>query len=263
MEDTKIIVIVIGLLVILGAAATLMYYRNSIKSDDINATNLSTQELEKEKMASNKISEENKLKENENNNKENNIISSSTNTGSNSGEAAYGDKKEIKVVNTNKIMNKVTLITNKGDIEFILNPDRAPKTVENFTTLAKSGFYNGTRFHRIIKDFMIQGGDPLSKDVKNIQAWGTGGPDYKFADEVHSDDNMIAGDLAMANSGPNTNGSQFFIVTAASTPWLNGKHTIFGKVVKGMEIVKLIESAKTGLGDRPIEDIMIISVVVQ
>jgi cyclophilin family peptidyl-prolyl cis-trans isomerase len=164
----------------------------------------------------------------------------------------------------NKIMDKksytVTMHTNLGDIELNLNGERTPNTVANFVKLASEDFYNGTRFHRVIKDFMIQGGDPLSKDVNKKDVWGTGGPNYMFRDEVYADDNMVEGDLAMANSGPNTNGSQFFIVTAESTPWLNGKHTKFGKVTKGMDIVNKIENSKTGLRDVPVEDVIIKSI---
>ncbi len=274
MEDTKLIVIVIGLLVIVGAAATLMYYKNNLKYKDLDATNLSKEDMTKEEAMSKQIADENnKNTINENNNKENNNLSSTNTPSTTNGEANNATQKEVKINPTtpeSKVatrdtvkMNMITLKTSKGDIVLTLNSERAPKTVENFITLSKAGFYNGTRFHRVIKDFMIQGGDPLSKDIKNISAWGTGGPDYKFADEFRPDDNMVAGDLAMANSGPNTNGSQFFIVTAAATPWLNGKHTIFGKVTSGMDVVRVIENAKTGMGDRPIEDMMVNSVVVQ
>ena len=164
--------------------------------------------------------------------------------------------------NLNKKTMQVTMKTNMGDIELTLNKERTPNTVDNFVKLAQAKFYDGTRFHRVIKDFMIQGGDPLSKDVTKKNFWGTGGPDYKFADEFLADDNMKEGDLAMANSGPGTNGSQFFIVTAAATPWLNGKHTIFGKVSKGMDIVNKIEASRVDGGDKPIEDVIVMSVTI-
>ena len=164
--------------------------------------------------------------------------------------------------NINKKTMQVTMKTNMGDIELTLNRERTPNTVDNFVKLAQAKFYDGTRFHRVIKDFMIQGGDPLSKDVTKKNFWGTGGPDYKFADEFLADDNMKEGDLAMANSGPGTNGSQFFIVTAAATPWLNGKHTIFGKVSKGMDVVNKIEASRVDGGDKPIEDVIVTSVTV-
>ena len=149
------------------------------------------------------------------------------------------------------------LVTNFGNIEIEFYKE-SPITVSNFLTLAQSGFYNGTLFHRVIKDFMIQGGDPNSKDPdKSIH--GTGGPDYKFADEFN-DHKLVKGSLAMANAGADTNGSQFFIVTADSTPWLDGKHTNFGKVIKGMDVVKKIENVKVDASDHPIEDIKIESI---
>lgn len=149
------------------------------------------------------------------------------------------------------------LVTNFGNIELEFYKE-SPITVSNFLTLAQSGFYNGTLFHRVIKDFMIQGGDPNSKDPdKSIH--GTGGPDYRFADEFN-DHKLVKGSLAMANAGADTNGSQFFIVTADSTPWLDGKHTNFGKVVKGMDVVEKIENVKVDANDHPIEDIKIESI---
>ncbi|OGZ46245.1 MAG: peptidylprolyl isomerase [Candidatus Ryanbacteria bacterium RIFCSPHIGHO2_02_FULL_48_12] len=148
--------------------------------------------------------------------------------------------------------------TNMGVVTLELYPQDAPKTVTNFINLAKSGFYNGTKFHRVIKDFMIQGGDPNSKDAD----WsndGQGGPGYQFADEFNAH-KLVRGTLAMANAGPNTNGSQFFIVTALSTPWLDGKHTAFGKVIKGMEVVDKIERVETNgdqKGNHPLQDMTI------
>lgn len=147
--------------------------------------------------------------------------------------------------------------TSKGDIEVKFYPE-SPVTVNNFMNLAQKGFYSGTKFHRIIKDFMIQGGDPLTKE-SNTMFYGTGGPEYRFADEFNNH-KLVAGSLAMANSGPGTNGSQFFIVTLDETPWLDGHHTNFGEVVRGMEVVKAIEDAKTGPRDLPIEDITVNSI---
>jgi peptidyl-prolyl cis-trans isomerase B (cyclophilin B) len=135
--------------------------------------------------------------------------------------------------------------TNHGDIEFELFDEEAPKTVENFRKLARDGFYDGLVFHRIIKDFMIQGGCP--------QGTGTGGPGYTFEDEINSH-KAVRGSLAMANSGPNTNGSQFFIVTLEATPWLDGKHTVFGQVTSGMDVVDKLEALPTDGRDRPRED---------
>ena len=173
-------------------------------------------------------------------------------------------EKIIGENNNQKPMGNPNIIlkTNKGDIELELFADKAPKTVANFVKLASEKFYDGTRFHRVIKDFMIQGGDPLSKDASARGRWGTGGPGYQFADEIN-DVKLVRGVLAMANAGANTNGSQFFIVTAASTPWLDGKHTAFGKVVKGMEIVNAIESSETVQNDQPARDIIVESVTVK
>jgi cyclophilin family peptidyl-prolyl cis-trans isomerase len=156
----------------------------------------------------------------------------------------------------------VTLHTSKGDITIELFADKSPKTVENFVTLAKDGFYDQTSFHRVIPDFMIQGGDPLSKDQSNRMVHGTGGPDYMFDDEFN-DEKLVRGSLAMANRGPNTNGSQFFIVTAEATPWLDGRHTNFGKVVSGMEVVEMIEATETDPRDNPLEPIVINSITIE
>jgi cyclophilin family peptidyl-prolyl cis-trans isomerase len=141
--------------------------------------------------------------------------------------------------------------TNHGAIELELFAADAPATVENFTKLARDGFYNGVIFHRVIRDFMVQGGDPTGT--------GSGGPGYKFADEFNSH-KIVRGALAMANAGPNTNGSQFFIVTAEACPWLDGKHTVFGEVTSGMDVVDKIEGVPTGPGDRPLDDVRIESV---
>jgi peptidyl-prolyl cis-trans isomerase A (cyclophilin A) len=163
-----------------------------------------------------------------------------------------------------------TLRTSQGTVVVRLFPDHAPKTVRNFVELAEGGrqwtdpgtgqattgkLYDGTIFHRVIPDFMIQGGDPLGT--------GRGGPGYKFGDEIHPDlvfDRPYL--LAMANAGPGTNGSQFFITTVP-TPWLNGKHTIFGEVIEGADVVDLISRLKTGSQDRPVEDVILESVTVE
>lgn len=144
--------------------------------------------------------------------------------------------------------------TNLGNIEVKFYAE-SPITVNNFMNLAKTGFYNGTKFHRVIKDFMIQGGDPLTKE-DNTMVYGTGGPEYRFKDEINNH-KLVEGSLAMANAGPGTNGSQFFIVTLDETPWLDGKHTNFGEVVKGMEVVKQIEDSETGPRDLPVKDVVI------
>jgi cyclophilin family peptidyl-prolyl cis-trans isomerase len=154
-----------------------------------------------------------------------------------------------------KQYSQALIKTNYGDIKVKFYGADSPVTVNNFLYLAKEGFYNGVKFHRVIKDFMIQGGDPLSKGT-DTSIWGTGGPGYQFKDEFNSH-KLVAGSLAMANSGANTNGSQFFIVTAASTPWLDGHHTNFGEVVSGMDVVKKIEAVETGTNDRPVKDVVI------
>jgi peptidyl-prolyl cis-trans isomerase B (cyclophilin B) len=136
------------------------------------------------------------------------------------------------------------MTTNRGPIVFELFDEDAPKTVENFKKLAGDGFYDGLNFHRIIPDFMIQGGCP--------EGAGTGGPGYTFEDEFN-EHKIVRGALAMANAGPNTNGSQFFVVTAQEAPWLDGKHTVFGEVTDGMEAVVSIEATETDPRDKPVE----------
>jgi len=164
--------------------------------------------------------------------------------------------------NTMQEITKATLHTTKGDIVIELLGADAPDTVANFIKLAQSGFYDGTKFHRVIKGFMIQGGDPLSKDDAMAARWGTGGPGYQFADEIRPGNRNDAGTIAMANAGPNTNGSQFFINTAANN-FLDTKHTVFGKVVAGMEVVKAIEATPTGSNDRPVEPMVINSITLE
>src|ERR671919_1771871 len=141
-------------------------------------------------------------------------------------------------------MSQMTMTTNHGDIVLELFDDDAPETVSNFRRLAEDGFYDGLIFHRVIPDFMVQGGCP--------QGTGTGGPGYTFKDEIN-EHKVVKGALAMANAGPNTNGSQFFIVTTDAAPWLDGKHTVFGEVRSGQEAVDAIEGTETGPGDRPAE----------
>jgi peptidyl-prolyl cis-trans isomerase B (cyclophilin B) len=145
-------------------------------------------------------------------------------------------------------MSQATLHTTHGPIEVQFFDDDAPKTVENFRKLSADGFYDGLSFHRVIKDFMIQGGCP--------EGTGTGGPGYTFEDEFN-DRKVVRGALAMANAGPNTNGSQFFIVTIGEASWLDGKHTVFGEVVSGMDAVDAIEGSPTGPGDQPADPILI------
>ena len=152
--------------------------------------------------------------------------------------------------------------TNKGDIAIEFSDTVTPNTVANFVKLAKAGFYDGTKFHRVIKDFMIQGGDPLTKDDSQMAKWGTGGPGYQFADEIGPNNHNEVGTIAMANAGPNTNGSQFFI-NIKNNSFLDTKHTVFGKVTAGMDVVTVIENVATGQNDRPVEPIVITSVTIQ
>jgi cyclophilin family peptidyl-prolyl cis-trans isomerase len=145
------------------------------------------------------------------------------------------------------------LNTNHGAIDIELFPDDAPKTVENFVKLARDGFYDGVVFHRVIPDFMIQGGDPTGT--------GSGGPGYSFEDEFNQHQ-VVRGALAMANAGPNTNGSQFFIVTTDAAPWLDGKHTVFGKVTSGMDVADKISELPRDSRDKPHDDVVIESVAI-
>ena len=151
-------------------------------------------------------------------------------------------------------MSTAKMNTTQGAIELELFDEDAPKTVEYFKKLDREGFYDGVIFHRVIRDFMIQGGDP--------DGTGTGGPGYTFEDEINQH-KVVRGALAMANAGPNTNGSQFFLVTTDAAPWLDGKHTVFGQVTAGMETVDAIEALPTGPGDRPLDPPRIESIEVE
>lgn len=164
-------------------------------------------------------------------------------------------------IDTKKIM-KATLKTTMGDIAILLSPEVTPNTVENFVKLAQSGYYNGTKFHRVIRGFMNQGGDPLSKDDSMMQRWGTGGPGYTFADEIGPSNKNAVGTISMANAGPNTNGSQFFI-NAADNFSLDGKHTVFGAVVAGADVVQAINATPTDGADRPLTPVVIESIVLE
>ncbi len=174
------------------------------------------------------------------------------------GNAAKINPAEMQTLIANAKYDKdinVVMKTNKGDIEITLFATKAPKTVCNFVELAKRGFYDGLIFHRVIKGFMIQGGDPTGT--------GRGGPGYKFQDEFDpSLKHTGAGILSMANAGPGTNGSQFFI-THAATPHLDGRHTVFGKVTKGLEVVDAIANTPTAAGARPVEDVVIKKIIVK
>lgn len=165
----------------------------------------------------------------------------------------------------NDMQNPIAIVqTNFGSIEIELFSDLAPQTVENFVTLSQNNFYDGVRFHRVIEGFMIQSGDPLSKDSELVDRWGTGGPGYTFSDEIHEGNNNILGTISMANAGPNTNGSQFFINVADNT-YLDDKHTVFGKVISGYnDVVEKISLVETLPGvNRPIEDVIITSITIK
>lgn len=156
---------------------------------------------------------------------------------------------------------RVTLETSLGAIELELDGGSAPLTVGNFVYLAQQNFYDGTAFHRVIPDFMIQGGDPLSADPNLRAQHGTGDPGYKFKDEIN-DQKIIRGAIAMANSGPNTNGSQFFIVVGEAFPHLDGLHTVFGRVISGMDVVDAIAAVPRDVGDNPLEPVVIQDIVI-
>ncbi len=171
-------------------------------------------------------------------------------------EEEQADNNDVTPSNDNMI---ATMQTNFGEIKIELFSSDAPKTVENFVKLAKDGFYDNTKFHRVIKEFMIQGGDPLTKDDSLKNRWGTGGPGYAFADEIHSNNHNVVGTISMANAGPDTNGSQFFINTNDNN-FLDEKHTVFGKVIAGMDVVRNIEDVAAEGPDRPVDDVIIESI---
>jgi cyclophilin family peptidyl-prolyl cis-trans isomerase len=150
-------------------------------------------------------------------------------------------------------MSTATMTTSEGPITIELFDADAPKTVQNFKDLVGKGFYDGLIFHRVIRDFMIQGGCP--------QGTGTGGPGYQFEDEIN-DHKIVRGALAMANAGPNTNGSQFFLVTTPEAPWLDGKHTVFGQITEGLDVVDKIEGRPTDARDKPNDDVTIQSITI-
>lgn len=176
--------------------------------------------------------------------------------------AAAASHNQVTNVTNNQRIMQATIHTNHGDITIEFFDTDAPNTVANFTKLAGSGFYNGTKFHRVIEGFMIQGGDPLTKDDAMQARWGTGGPGYQFADEIHANNKNAVGTIAMANAGPGTNGSQFFI-NVADNNFLDTKHTVFGKVVAGMDVVEKLQAVETAAGDRPLSPVVIESVTLK
>jgi peptidylprolyl isomerase len=180
------------------------------------------------------------------------------NTGSPKNEEVK-ENMNIEVKNE-EVKNTIAIIkTNFGDIKIELFDSLTPNTVANFIKLADAGFYNGTKFHRVMKGFMIQGGDPLSKDDSKKELWGTGGPGYKFNDEISSQNHNNLGTIAMANAGPNTNGSQFFI-NVVDNNYLDSKHTVFGKAVEGLDVALRISETSVGVASRPIENVIINSI---
>lgn len=172
------------------------------------------------------------------------------------------NKIEENLTELNEKNMKATIKTNKGDIVLELFEDQTPKTAGNFAKLAKEGFYDGTKFHRVIDGFMIQGGDPQTKNDSLQMMWGTGGPGYKFEDEIVDGLSNVVGTISMANAGPNTNGSQFFINVGDNT-FLDGKHAVFGKVVEGMDIVMMISQVQRNERDVPLEAIVLEKVIVE
>lgn len=168
------------------------------------------------------------------------------------------EKKQSVIIKEDNMNSTVVMKTNMGDIKLELYLEETPNTANNFLKLAKEGFYNGVKFHRVIPGFMIQGGDPLTKDDSLIGQWGTGGPGYQFEDEFVDELSNTVGTISMANSGPGTNGSQFFINTGDNM-FLDGKHTVFGQVTEGMDVVVKIQEVETTGSpfDRPIEPVII------
>ncbi len=177
------------------------------------------------------------------------------------------NNKNIKPMNEDQVktttVNGAVISTTEGDIEIVFTETSAPKTAANFVSLASTKFYDGIKFHRVIKGFMIQVGDPLTKDDSRQKEWGTGGPGYKFADELSGKEIYSYGTVAMANSGPNTNGSQFFIVSANPQASLPPSYTVFGKVVRGMDVVEKIQNTRTDGDDRPLSPISIKNVTLK
>lgn len=164
-------------------------------------------------------------------------------------------------VSATKEYKRAVLKTNLGDIE-ILFYNLSPKATENFVRLAESGFYNGTKFHRAVGGLLVEGGDPLSKNDELKRKWGHGGPGYVFADEIHTNDLMVKGVVAMVNNGPNTNGSQFFIL-ASDAPWLLGKHTLLALVANGFKVVEKISKVPVGVTGIPTEAVVLESVIIK
>ncbi len=187
------------------------------------------------------------------------VVSPATTRATGTSTATTTTNKQTKNMDT---ISQATLHTSMGDITIAFLPKQAPNTVANFIKLAQSGFYDGTKFHRVIKNFMDQGGDPLTKDDSKMAIWGTGGPGYQMSDEIGPTNSNLAGTIAMANSGPNTAGSQFFI-NAVDNPSLNSGYTVFGHVVAGMNVVLEINNTATDGRDRPLTPVVLTSVTLK
>lgn len=188
-----------------------------------------------------------------------NVSDTSSTTPTTNPSNSSGQANQIK-----QTMNatQATLHTSLGDITIEFYPQQAPNTVANFIKLAAASFYDGTKFHRVIKGFMDQGGDPLTKDDSQMARWGTGGPGYQFNDEISATNSNVAGSIAMANSGPNTQGSQFFI-NAVDNHSLDRGYTVFGKVIAGMDVVTKINNTPTDSHDRPLTPVVVTSVTLK
>jgi peptidyl-prolyl cis-trans isomerase B (cyclophilin B) len=248
MQKTKITLLMLGVLVLSGCAQSETVKKETVDNPILNPIADEKQMLDIKDQAQQNIQDAT--------NKENERLNNTLkDTNMNDVANALG--------NNSALVKKYTLATIKtslGDITVKLNGTATPVTVGNFLKLAKAGFYNDTKFHRVIKGFMIQGGDPNSKTA-DTASWGMGGPSYKFPDELTGKETYPQGTLAMANSGPNTNGSQFFIVTANPQAPLPASYTVFGSVMSGMDIALKIENVATGQNDRPVENVVIKSIV--
>ncbi len=240
----KKIIVLMGLIVLIGAGCNNNATPKSSITTPINTIPTTTQ-TNTTTISTNTV-------------KQTTMTSTAKNSSTTKKEATKTEKKDVDLLQQ---YDQAVLKTSMGNITIQFYNSDSPKTVKNFLTLAEKGFYDKTSFHRVINDFMIQGGDPLSKNDNRL-AHGTGGPGYKFDDEFNTH-KLIKGSMAMANSGPNTNGSQFFIVTRSATDWLDGKHTNFGYVISGMDIVEKIEDVRVDSRDNPLESVTINSIVLQ
>lgn len=234
----KNIIITISILLILGVGIYL-YIQNKVATVDLSEGTV-LQEEEKDFLNENKEEPDTIVTETE--------LTQNT--------------KEENITNNNQKNMQATFNTNKGEFTVELFGDLTPKTVANFVKLAQDGFYNDTKFHRVIEGFMNQAGDPLSKDDSQKSRWGTGGPGYQFADEISANNKNDIGTLSMANAGPNTNGSQFFI-NVANNNFLDTKHTVFGKVVSGLDVVMSINKVETDPSDKPLDPVIIKNITIK